>query len=236
MSNKLCRGALAAVLCWAIPGAAAAGELNLTIANGRVTLIAQDVTIRQILAEWARIGQTKIENGDKMIGPPVTIELRDVPESEALETVLRSAAGYVVAPRAAGHAGGSTYDRILILATSRAPAVSPPPPTFNPPRAMPQPAMPVVDESDAEPENVAGPPGSPQFPGSPQPGMQPFPQGQTPQQTPLTSPRPGQLPQPNTGNPMPGNPYQPQPVVRPPVMPSVPGAPPQPTKPGGGGN
>ncbi len=232
MSNKLCRGVLAAVLFCSVPGAAAAGDLNLTIANGRVTLIAQDVTIRQILAEWARIGQTRIENGDKMIGPPVTLELRDVPESEALETVLRSAAGYVVAPRAAGGAGASTYDRILILATSRAPAASPPPPAFNAPRPMPQPAMPVVDDTDAEPQNVAGPPGSPQFPGPPQPGMQPFPQGQTPQ-APLTAPRPGQLPQPNTG---PGNPYQPQPVVRPPAMPNVPGAPPQPTKPGGGGD
>jgi hypothetical protein len=233
MCNKLCRGILAAALVWAFPGAAAAGELNLTIANGRVTLIAQDVTIRQILAEWARIGETRIENGDKMIGPPVTLELRDVPESEALETVLRSAAGYVVAPRAAGRAGASTYDRILILATSRAPAVSPPPPTFNAPRPTPQPAMPVVDDTDAEPQNVANPAGSPQFPGPPQPGMQPFPQGQTPPQAPMTAPRPGQLPQPNM---VPGNPYQPQPVVRPPVMPNVPGAPPQPTKPGGGGD
>ena len=76
-----------------VAGTAEAGDLNLTIANGRVTLIAHDVTVRQILDEWARVGQTKIVNGDKLLGAPLTIELRDVPEATALETVLRSAAG-----------------------------------------------------------------------------------------------------------------------------------------------
>jgi hypothetical protein len=236
MKTKLCRGALAALLFWAVPGMAAADELNLTIANGRVTLVAHDVTIRQILAEWARVGQTKIENGDKMMGPPVSLELKDVPESEALETVLRSAAGYMVAPRAAGRAGASSYDRIMILATSRPPAVSAmPQPTFNAPnnrpRPMPQPIMPDVTDEDAEPQNVA--PGMQQFPGAaPEPGTQQFPQGQPPQ-GPLTAPRPGQLPQQPI---VPGNPYRPG--VRPPGMPAVPGVPPQPqqpTKPGGGG-
>ena len=151
MKKKLCRGALAAALFWVVPGTAAAEELNLTIVNGRVTLIAQDVTVRQILAEWARVGETRIENGDKMLGPPVTLELRDVSESEAIETVLRSAAGYMVAPRAAGRAGASSYDRIVILATSQPPAVSAPltaptpltPPLLAPPLFVP-PAPPVL--------------------------------------------------------------------------------------------
>jgi hypothetical protein len=232
MKKKLCRGALAAALFWVVPGTAAAEELNLTIVNGRVTLIAQDVTVRQILAEWARVGETRIENGDKMLGPPVTLELRDVSESEAIETVLRSAAGYMVAPRAAGRAGASSYDRIVILATSQPPAVSAPPPTFNAPnrpRPIPQPMMPAVDEDEVDQQNVAETPGMQQFPGQPpEPGTQPLPQGQAPQ-GPITAPRPGQLPQPT----VPGNPYRPG--VRPPGMPPVPGVPPQPTKPGGGG-
>ena len=69
------------------------------MANGRVTLIAHDVTVREILAEWARVGQARIVNGEKLTGGPVTIELTDVPEARALDTVLRSAAGYVMAPR-----------------------------------------------------------------------------------------------------------------------------------------
>ena len=50
------RSALLAV-CFVSAAAVAlalAGELKLTIANGRVTLIAQDVPVREILAEWAR--------------------------------------------------------------------------------------------------------------------------------------------------------------------------------------
>ena len=58
----------------AVAGTAEAGELNLTIANGRVTLIAHDVTVRQILDEWAKVGQTRIVNGDKLLGAPLTID------------------------------------------------------------------------------------------------------------------------------------------------------------------
>src|SRR5688500_2044578 len=53
---------------------AAAGELKLTLSNGRATLIAQDVPLRQILDEWARVGQTTIVNGDKLTGPPLTLQ------------------------------------------------------------------------------------------------------------------------------------------------------------------
>ena len=219
----------------AAPALASARDLNLTIVDGRVTLVAQDVTVRQILAEWARIGQTKIINGDKLIGPPVTLELRDVPEGKALETVLRSAAGYVVAPRMAGSSGTSNFDSIAILATSRAPAVvqAPPSPFINRPQ-QPQPMMPQVatDDDDTDPnESPVGPgptgaqfPG-PQFPGPGQP-MQPPPQGQpqTPQ-GPMTSPRPGQLPQAPNQQPM--NPYTPGMV---PPKPNPAGIP----RPGGG--
>jgi hypothetical protein len=78
----------------AIPALASARDLSLTIVDGRVTLVAQDVTVRQILAEWARIGQTKIVNGDKIFGPPLTLELRDVPEGKALETVFSRPAAH----------------------------------------------------------------------------------------------------------------------------------------------
>ena len=214
----------------AIP--ADAGELNLTITNGRVTLIAHDVTVRQILAEWARIGQTQIVNGEKLIGPPVTLELRDVPEGKALETILRSAAGYVIAPRMNGSAGTSNFDRIVILATSRPPAVTAAPPApFSPRTAQPQPMMPQVDDDDGDP-NEAGPPAGAPPTGAPFPGPGvPVPGSQQPTGTPqgpMTSPRPGPLPQPQ----MPGNPYQPnnQPGARPPGSPTPGGVP----RPGGG--
>src|SRR5687767_12038365 len=84
----------------AVAAPASAGELTLKIGNGRATLIATDVPARQILAEWTRLGGTKIINGEKVIGPPLTVYLVDRPEREVLDFVLRSASGYVAAPRA----------------------------------------------------------------------------------------------------------------------------------------
>ena len=98
---------------------AVAGDLSLQIQNGRVTLVARDVPARQILQEWARIGQTRIVNVEKLSGPLVTLELVDVPESQALEILLRSASGYMVARRQVPVPGTSEFDRIMILPTSR---------------------------------------------------------------------------------------------------------------------
>jgi hypothetical protein len=148
------RGILLAALALAVPGAARAGDLQLTMQGGRVTIIAHDVPLRQILQEWSRVGNTQIVNAEKLAGPPLTLELVDVPEQQALDTLLRSAAGYMAAPRRAGLTGASVYDRIMILATSHAPAASAaaaPPPAFQP---RPQP-MPVDD--DDEPVNAPVP-------------------------------------------------------------------------------
>jgi hypothetical protein len=51
----------------------------------------------------------------------VTLELIGIPERQALDIVLRSVAGYIVAPRPAGSTGASAFDRIMILPTSVAP-------------------------------------------------------------------------------------------------------------------
>ena len=115
---------------WRCRRAAGAGDLRLSIANGRVTIVAQDVSIRQILDEWGRVGQTKVVGAERLTGPSVTLELNDVPEGRALETLLRSASGYIAKPRS-GTVGASSYDRILIMPASRPPAMSAAAPTFN---------------------------------------------------------------------------------------------------------
>jgi hypothetical protein len=112
-----------AVLVLALPAEA---QLTLSISNGRVSLDAKSVPTRQILAEWARIGGTKIVGGEKITGAPLTLKLVDMPEKQALEIILRNVAGFMAAPRQASAAPGeSTYDRILIMATSSAPATTP---------------------------------------------------------------------------------------------------------------
>ena len=53
--------------------AVVAGELPVKIADGRATLIAEDVPIQKILAEWGGIGETKMVNAEKMTGAPLTL-------------------------------------------------------------------------------------------------------------------------------------------------------------------
>jgi hypothetical protein len=123
----------------------ASADVQLTIHDGRVTIVAKDATLRQILAEWARVGQTKISNVDRVPGGPVTLELRDVSEQQALRVLLRSLGGYVTAPRTTMVENASVFDRILVMpvvapAPSTTSAAAPPPPpfaAFQPPQFQP---------------------------------------------------------------------------------------------------
>jgi hypothetical protein len=109
--------AAALVLVAVLP--AAAQSVSLTLRDGRVTLITQNATPAAILAEWARQGQVKVVDGERVPGTPLTLRLENVPEREALDIVLRSAAGYIAAPRAqAAAASVSRFDRVIVMATS----------------------------------------------------------------------------------------------------------------------
>ncbi len=207
------------VLALGCASAASAGDLKLSINGGRATIIAQDVPLRQILAEWERIGQTKIVNGDKLIGPPLTLQLVDRPEREVLDVLLRQASGYIAAARPTVVANTSQFDRVMILAVSRGPvgsavASSPAPQPFQ--RVIP----PTDDDEPIEPSVINNqpvlPPGAPPLPGQYAPPQQPSQPGQA--QPVLTAPRPGMLPAPPTTAPnpyAPGNQNQPQ-AIRPP--------------------
>ncbi|HSL23023.1 MAG TPA: hypothetical protein VK886_15945 [Vicinamibacterales bacterium] len=180
------------------PASVYGGELKLTMTDGRVTLIADAVPVRTILQEWARIGQSRIVNGEKVMGAPLTLRLINVPEAEALDVVLRSASGYLAAPRPVPVANASLFDRIVILPTSRpttTTAAAPPP---QQPQRQPFPGnQPVVQapiiEDDEEPEQQVEPDENP------------------PQQPPVTSDRPGpiQVTPASPGQRPPGQPQQP---------------------------
>jgi hypothetical protein len=100
-----------------LPSAAQAGEVRLTMQGGRVTLVARDATLRQILTEWAKVGQTRIVNMERVPGGPVSLELKDVPEAAALATILRTVGGYMAAPRRTADASLSRFDRIVVMPT-----------------------------------------------------------------------------------------------------------------------
>ena len=100
--KTLLRTALVAAVVIAVPIAAFAqgqNNLQLTMENGHVTLIAQDVPLRTILQEWARIGQTKIINGEKLAGGPVTLQLVNKSEREVLDILTEERIHLLVAQR-----------------------------------------------------------------------------------------------------------------------------------------
>ena len=103
-----------------------ADGVEVAFSNGRVTLGAQDVTVRDILAEWAAAGHTQFIDVDDLMPVPMRLHLIDVPEADALRLLLRNAAGFVAAPRAVAVTGVSTFDRVMIMASSqRAPSMPP---------------------------------------------------------------------------------------------------------------
>ena len=115
----------ALLLSSALP-AIAQQPVTLHFSSGRVTLRAQNAPVRTILAEWARLGGATVVNGERVAGQPVTLELTDVTERQALDVILRGVAGYMLAPRRSGSMGASAFDRIMILPSSEGPQNPPP--------------------------------------------------------------------------------------------------------------
>jgi len=191
------------VVAWLLAVGTASAEVQLTMQDGRVSLVAKDATVRQILTEWARVGDTKIVNIERVPGGPVTLELTNVPEAQALEVVLRSLSGYIAAPRPVEAANLSRFDRIILmptLAAARPPAASSPAPVFQPQAPQFPPPQPADDDDDQRPApNVPVPARGPVFNTFPQP------QAGSPQQQPMQVP--GQMPNvPNAPNNMPNVP------------------------------
>jgi hypothetical protein len=235
-----CRSIVAASLVVGLACPSWAGQVKLEIRDGLVTLDAKDSSLREILAEWARVGQTRVVNAESVQNAPMTVQLTGVPELQALETLLRSAAGFVAAPRAVMQASASVFDRILLMPGMR-PAGVPTAAAPTPARAaqqpaamrdrqvMPQPA--VIDEPDDDPQPTVqmAPPGA--STGALQPGMPTAPA--SPNNGPYGSP----YGNPNTPN-VTANPYAQgaNPTATPPTPPmpqsaSRPGVPTAPIKP-----
>ena len=197
-----------------------------------MTLTAADAPLSDILAAWAEVGDTHFVDADKLTGPPVTLQLVDVPEADALRTLLRSATGYLAAPRPAGAPGASTFDRVVVLATPRAPraaTATSAAPTFPGPPAQTTPffrtpgqspaAQPRNPTIDVTPDEAAQLEQLQQLLQQPPVATSPFFQP-NPAAAPQTMPRPGMLvapenaPPPRRGRPAPvrpptGDPFTP---------------------------
>ena len=162
----------AIVMCL-LAASAASADVQLQLHDGRVSIVAKDATVRQILAEWARVGQTKVVNVERIPGGPLTLELSNVPEPQALDVLLRSVSGYMAAPRGTAAADLSMFDRIIVMPTAAAPrpaaSAAPPAPAFQQPQFTPA-APPPDDDADAPPAaGVQQPPRPPVFNAFPPP-------------------------------------------------------------------
>jgi hypothetical protein len=173
---------LTIALSVAVAGSAQAQQLKLAFNAGHVSVDATSVPVRTILAEWSKLGGTKVVGAERIAGAPLTLKLVDMPESQALEIILRNVAGYMAAPRVADAGTASMYDRILVLATSSAPPsttaarpnTSAPGPNAGIQRFIPRAVVQPADE-DNEPEEEPERPNQPVFT-FPQPGQNGFPQ------------------------------------------------------------
>lgn len=130
MTHRIASTVLAAcALFFSSGNRASAQDFRMLFQNHRITLIARDMTVARILDRWSQIGGTVVVNGAAVRGGPVSLQLNDVPEREALEILLRSVDGYIVAERDDDSAGASSISKILILPVSastreRAPSIS----------------------------------------------------------------------------------------------------------------
>lgn len=167
-------------------------KLDLSFDKGAVTLSAQNVTVREILAEWQRRNGCQFVNAEKLPGGPVTVplEFSARPELEVIDALLRGVAGYMVGPRSDSAQSGSVCGVVYILPTSVATtAVSSYTPSSPTPLAVPL-LRPGTPDDEIPPVAVPiNPPQQiPPRAGQPNPAAGP---GQDPGQAP--QPPPGQI-------------------------------------------
>lgn len=193
---KLLIAAIGFGVVLSVTAPASGGDVKLQVANGRVLVQANNATLREILAEWARVGNVKFVNLEQVASAPMTIDVQWQPESQVLTMLLRSLSGFAAAPKLQAASDSSIFDRVVIMAAPR-PAATASASYTQPQQPQPifRPGMQVVtDDQDAQ-GNMGGLP----------PGYQPPPPrgpGQAP--APTATPTPS-VPQgvPGTMSPMP---------------------------------
>jgi len=145
--------------------------------NGFATLTAQNVTVAEVFAEWARVGGSKITNAERLPRNPISVQFVNTPEAKLVEAlVLRlskaQGAGFIVAPRLADAPATPSRLQTINIMPSSSPTSSyvatsmPSSPTY--PQG-------TIDETEVPPVMpTAGPgPASQNPPPSPQPNPQP---------------------------------------------------------------
>jgi len=71
--------------------------------KGFASLVAQNVSVGEVFAEWARVGGSKIINAEKLPGGRISVKFENFPEAKLVESLVRlsraQGAGYIAVPR-----------------------------------------------------------------------------------------------------------------------------------------
>ena len=103
---------------------APSAERNLVLQfepDGRVRLLAHNVSVQEIFAEWARLCGCFVVNGNQLPASTLTVPILfdGAPQASVLRSLLKDAGGYVLTPRRAGASGPSIYETIYVLPAGR---------------------------------------------------------------------------------------------------------------------
>jgi len=153
-------------------------KLELSFSNGTVALDAQNVSVREVVAEWQRRGGCQFVHADQLPAAPVALQLpAGTPELDALDSLFRALAtpttgyGYIVAASTDHAADKSSCGAVYILATSRPSAAA----SYGIAPVQAPIVAPIRNPDDELPPVTAFPPiQRPQMPGQP-PGTTPPP-------------------------------------------------------------
>jgi hypothetical protein len=191
---------LTSVLAWPAQPVHAQ-NVKVEFLMGKVNLTAQNATLRAILTEWSRVGGMRIINPERLTGGPVSLELTNVPERQALDILMRDVGGFMVGPRQTLVPGVSAFDRLVVV-TSTAGRATAPGPAFTPaqplrrPTQVPPPLEVSIPADELDGDDDADGPISPAIPRpgarGPQaivPGLAPAPDNTESRPAPATSPR-----------------------------------------------
>ena len=106
------------------PAPAAPRTLVVSYDNGRMTVLAESVSLRTIIQEWARVGGVRLVDPQHVTLTPVSVDLRNLPEGAALKVLLRTVPGYLLQQRAVESGGPSAFERLVVMAPARSAGVA----------------------------------------------------------------------------------------------------------------
>lgn len=121
--TRVLASGLAVWLVLAVVSSAVAGEVMFSIRDGRVTLVARNAPISDILAVWEKEGRTKIVAREKVTGMVTSLDLINEPEASALAIVLRGVSGYLAVKNPSAPDDASMY-RYIVINPAPAPVIA----------------------------------------------------------------------------------------------------------------